>query len=385
MGVGILCVALTLRPAITSVGPVIGLMQRNLGLTNAAAGFVTTLPLLAFAALSPVIPGIARRLGSERTIALGLVVLLCGILLRTIDAVPPLFCGTLLIGLGIAVGNVLLPSLVKHRFPRHIGLMTSAYSTAMGSMAAVASGISVPLAAGLHLGWPRALAVWAVLVAIALVVWLPQLRNRAAAADNPVTGAGASLWRSRLAWQVTLFMGLQSLLFYSSIAWVPQILVHDGLHAATAGWMLSLMQFVALPATFATPVLADRFSDQRAIVIVLGLVSIAGMAGLLLGGGVAAFAVWTGLMGIGQGGSIGLALAMFGLRTTTATEAAGLSGMAQSVGYLLAACGPVCVGLLFDLTGTWTAPIVLLLAVALLMTITGAGASRNRTVGTVAD
>jgi CP family cyanate transporter-like MFS transporter len=373
---GIILIALNLRSAITGVGPLIGTIRTDTGISNTVAGLLTSLPLLAFGFGSTLMPLLARRFGIERTLFGGLLVLIAGILLRSVPATAALFTGTAVLGLAITVGNVLLPSLIKRNFPEHIGTMTGVYTSSMGILAAVASGVSVPLSRIDWLGWRGALGCWASLVLIAVVAWLPQLRaQRSGAAPSPPRGTHSRLWRSPLAWQVTLFMGMQSLLFYVIIAWLPTIVQERGVSAAQAGWQLFLMQIVSLPASLVVPILAGRLPDQRGYTTAAVLFTAAGLAGILLAGTVA-LALWVTLLGIGLGASISLALMFMGLRTRDAHQAAELSGMAQSIGYLLAATGPILVGFLHDLTHNWTLPLALLCLVACALLFAGLGASR---------
>ena len=350
---GIVIAGANLRAALTSVGPLVGEIRADTGISGGAAGLLTTLPLICFAALSLLAPVLARRFGTRRVLTGGLILLAAGIALRSAPPVAALFAGTVVLGLAIAVGNVLLPSLVKADFPTHTGLLMGVYITVMNAGAALGAGVSVPLAHQGDLGWRGALGVWALLALVAVVVWLPLLRgDRPAGASAGDEGRGSDsggLWRSPLAWQVTLFMGLQSVVFYASIAWLPVVLQGVGLSAAQAGWMVSLMQFVGIPAALFAPILAGRRPSQRGFLAAAALLSGAGILGLLLSGG-AATVLWVSILGIGQGASISLALTLFALRTTDAREAAALSGMAQSVGYLLAASGPFLFGVLHDLT-----------------------------------
>ncbi|MGG1242003.1 hypothetical protein BSBH6_02691 [Bacillus subtilis] len=374
---GIIFIAFNLRPAITSVGPVISSIRADLHMSNGTAGFLTALPLLSFAVLSPLAPKLGQRLGNERTLWLGLLMLLIGILLRSAGVTWALFAGTALIGIGIAIGNVLLPSLIKHKYPEKSGIMISLYTTSMCIFAALASGVSVPLAAQMGGGWKQAFLLWGVMALLALLIWIPQLRHRDTA-NKAVKLQTSSIWFSKMAWHVTIFMGLQSFLFYSSIAWFPEILRSHGMDTSTAGWMVSLMQFASLPFTFLTPVLADRMKHQRGIAAGLTAVYLIGLCGLLAGGSHILLAIWMIIIGIGQGSSISLALTLIGLRSENAQQAAALSGMSQSFGYLLAAIGPIFVGYLFDQTHSWTMPIVLLIAALILMGAAGLGAGRDQ-------
>lgn len=379
--IGIIFIAFNLRPAITSIGPIIGFIRNDLGITNTEAGFITTLPLLSFAILSIIAPRIGHALGTERTILIGLIVLFSGIVFRSLGYISTVFFGTFLVGVGVAVGNVLLPGIVKLKFPEKIGIMTSTYTTSMNTFAALGSGLSIPLAQGLGVGWQKGLAFWGVLVIIAMFIWLPQVNKK----NNlePTTNYQTSniyLWQSPLAWQVTLFMGLQSFLFYCTITWLPEILVSNGMDLSLAGWILSMMQLVGLPATFFAPVLAARFQNQKGIVLVIGLIHLAGVIGLIFVQNYALLILSVIFLGIAQGASISLALTIIGLRSTDAKQAANLSGMAQSIGYLLAAIGPILIGFLFDQTHSWTLPLIVLGAVTIMMITAGLGAGRNQFV-----
>lgn len=378
---GIVLIALTMRSPLTSVGPLVGSIRESLGLSNTAAGLLTTLPLLAFALLSPFAPILARRFGVERILLYALVLLMTGIAIRSLNAAAPLFAGTALIGLGIAVCNVLLPSLVKRDFANQVGLMTGVYSVSMNLCGAIASGVSVPLARDLDFAWNGALGIWGILVLMAALFWLPQARAIRASVGAATRGASArrSLWRSPLAWLVTLFMGMQSLLFYVLIAWLPEIMISRGLSEDNGGWMLSLFQIAALPVAFIVPIVAGRMKNQRLLVIIMSVLLFVSLGGLYFGGN-AFISLWTVLLGIGGGCAFSLAMIFLSLRTKDASDAASLSGMSQSVGYLLAATGPILFGLLHDITASWNPPLLLLLVVSTLLFLSGLGASRSRTV-----
>jgi CP family cyanate transporter-like MFS transporter len=377
---GIVLLAANLRPALTGVAPLIGQIRADTGISNGVAGLLTTLPLLAFGLLSPIAPRVARLFGMERVLLASLLVLVAGILLRWAGAVEALFLGTVVLGVAIAVANVLLPSLVKREFPEHAGLMTSVYSTSLGISAALAAGVSVPLAQ--LVGWRGALAVWVLPALLAGVAWLPQLSR----SDHPTDPSARStpgvrdLWRLPLAWQVTLFMGLQSLSYYVTLTWLPEILQAEGMSAARAGWMLGLSQAVAIVTMFLTPMIAERRPSQRGVVVVAVGMSGVGALGLLVAGSTAS-TLWVVLLGLGQGASFSLALTFFALRAPDPGHAAALSGMAQSVGYLLAAGGPFLFGVLRDVTDAWKVPLALLLTVTMCLLIAGIGAARDVHVG----
>ncbi|WYP27072.1 MFS transporter [Alkalihalobacillus sp. FSL W8-0930] len=379
--IGIAVIAFNLRPAITSVGPVIGEIRADFGLSNGAAGLITTLPLLSFAALSPLTPKLGQKLGFEGAIVAGLSLLLLGILLRATGLLSFLFIGTALVGVGIAICNVLLPGLAKLHFPLKVGLITSIYSTLMSIFAALASGITVPMADGLGLGWNTTLLLWGALVLLGLAVWVPQLRGKNSEPKPvDVQPVSSSMWKSSIAWQVTLFMGLQSFLFYSSVAWLPEIMRSHGMSIVTAGWMLSIMQFAGVPGNFLAPIIAGKLKDQRGLVIVISILYFIGLIGLIYGGSTPFLVVSILFMGLASGSSISLALTFIGLRSANAKQASKLSGMAQSLGYLLAASGPIIIGLVFDWFHNWTAPLLMFMVVLIAMTGVGLGAGRNLNV-----
>ena len=379
--VGIALVALNLRLAITSVGPLVSLMRPATGLSNAALGLLTALPLLAFGCVSPLASVVSRRVGVERAVAMALVLLAAGTGLRAAESIVALYIGTGLMGVGVALGNVLLPVLAKRDFPAHTGPITSVYSSMMGLGTTAAAGLSVPLAT--VFGWRGALGIWVVPAAVALLVWLPQL-SRPRPVRRVRRPGGVTLrvlGRSRLAWQVALYMGLQSLTFYVIIAWLPDLLQSRGLSEAVAGWMLALSQATGILGTALIPVWAGRLADQRRVIWTLAVLEAAGLGGLLLPSGMLV-ALWVSLLGFVLGGTFGLALTLLVLRAPDADSAGELSGMAQSVGYFVAAAGPPLFGYLYDSTAGLTVPLSLLGAVLVGKVLSGLPAGRRGLVGT---
>lgn len=380
--IGIIFVAFNLRPAITSIGPLVGMIRTDTGLSNAGAGFITTLPLLAFALLSPIAPRVAQKLSREKTIFLALILLGLGIITRSLGWVSTLFIGTGLIGIAVAFCNVLLPGMVKQSFPTKVGLMTGMYTVALAISAGIAPGISVPLAENFQLGWQGSLCVWAIIVVVAIIIWLPQLKKGLgdSAIPNTTQSGQTALYKSSIAWQLTIFMGLQSLIYFCMIAWLPEILRGYGIATETAGWMVSLVQFSGIPFNFLIPIIADRLSNQKILAFGIGFMCTVGITGLLIGGSLPFLAVCIICVGIGTGAALSLALTLMALRAENATQAGNLSGMAQSFGYLLAALGPIVMGILFDVLHSWTLLLILLIGIAIIMTIAGIGAGRNQYV-----
>lgn len=376
----IILVGFNLRPAITSVGPLLGTIRDHLGLANWSAGILTGLPLVAFAVMSPLAPAIGGRLGNARSILAGLLLLTGGIAVRSLPWTPTLFVGTAIIGVGIAMMNVLLPAFIKDKLPHRVGRMTSIYSTAMAILAATAAGLAVPLARLGGLGWSFSLLAWGLMALVGIAVWViidRTERNDSAAAPAVQPPPPVSLWKSPLAWQVTFFMGLQSFVFYVLVSWLPEMMHDFGFSRAASGWMLSYIQFISLPGTFFAPILAEKFPHQLGIIALIGSGGIVGFTGLLFGGPLPLILFWITILGLASGSSISLSLAFLGMRTRNAMLAAKLSGMAQSVGYVLAATGPLLIGFLYDLTGTWTGPIITMIGVYALLTVAGLGAGRN--------
>lgn len=375
----IVLVAANLRPAVVGVAPVLPQIQLGVGLSATAAGVLTALPVLCFGLLAPAAPRLARRFGIGHTL-LGALALICiGFAVRSSGPAAALFAGTVLIGSAIATGNVLLPGLIKRDFPHRTGSMTGLYSMAISAGGALAAGTTVPMARAAGLDWRGALVLWGLFALVALLFWLPHVRHTDRA--RGVRGVRVrGVWRSPLAWQVTAFMGVQSLGFYAATAWLPVIFIDRGFDPTAAGWLLAFASIVGLTGSMAAPVLATRLRRQRAVAAGLTAVAATGMLGILLLPG--AEVVSMALLGVGQGAALGLSLTLMVLRSPDAAHAAQLSGMAQCVGYIGAAAGPFAVGALHDLTGTWTAPILLLLAAFAVQAAVGVLAGRDRLVTT---
>jgi CP family cyanate transporter-like MFS transporter len=370
---GIALVALNLRPAIASVGPLVADIRAATGLPNPALGLLTTLPLLAFGFLSAFASVLSRRVGMERAVAIGLVLIGGGTALRAAPSVAALYTGTLLLGVGVALGNVLLPALSKRHFPSRSGGITSLYSSMMGLGATAAAGLSVPIAVAF--GWRGSLGIWVLPAVVALVVWVPQILRRPTN-DRLRRGLGLGrLGRSPLAWQIALFMGLQSLTFYVVVAWLPDLLQSRGMTEAAAGGLLALSQATGVVGTAVVPIWAGRVRDQRPIVWALGILEAVGWVGLLVPG-LGLEAVWVSLLGFILGGTFGLALTLLVLRSADAESAGELSGMAQSVGYMVAAAGPPIFGWLYDVSGGWTIPLWFLVVVLAGKLVAGLPAGR---------
>jgi CP family cyanate transporter-like MFS transporter len=359
--IAIAAIAFNLRPPISAVGPLISEIRADTGLSNTLLGMLTTLPILSFGLLSVFTPLFTRRLGTEGTMAMALGILTAGTLLRAIPGTFPLFAGTIIAGAGIAFGNVILPGIVKKQFPTKTGLVTGIYSGMLGTGAALSSGLSVPLSQDLGLGWRWALGFWAIFSFIALLIWLPQLRqNFQVVARRSLGSSLKQLSKSGLAWNVAFFMGFQSFTFYIIIAWLPEVLQDRGIGAGEAGWLLSLCQGVGVFGTFFIPALAERLENQKIPVLVLIILEVVSLIWLMIPG-TAYTGLTVSLLGFSMGGSFGMALLFIVLRTADSDSANELSGISQSIGYTMAATGPALFGAVFHLTQIWTIPLGLLL------------------------
>lgn len=383
--IAVLLVAINLRPAITSVGPLIGIIRDDVGFSNWNIAFLTSLPLIAFMLVSPIAPKLAKRFTAERTLAIALFILVVGIGLRSVPFMFYLFFGTILIGSGIALCNVLLPSVIQDKFTYKIGIMTSLYTAFMNLSATIASGISVPLAQTAGLGWNRSLLLWAIPAAIGLIIWLiiAKINTKPSPIKVKETAKGEvkkSIWKEPLAWMITLFMGFQSLTFYTMLSWLPEILSSSGMDISTAGIMLSYLQLLGIPFSFIMPMVAVRIGDQRLIVIVVNTLFVVGLIFLLLSHSFIGMFIAITLTGMAVGSNFSLALTFLSIRAQGAQNVAELSGMAQSIGYCIAALGPVLLGLLFDITQEWKYPIMVLIAVVVTLTFFGYQAGKKRLV-----
>ncbi|CFY38729.1 inner membrane transport protein YeaN [Salmonella enterica subsp. enterica serovar Typhi] len=375
---GILMIATTLRVTFTGAAPLLETIRTDYGLSTAQTGLLTTLPLLAFALISPLAAGIARRFGMERSLFAAMLLICAGIALRSLPSAALLFAGTAIIGCGIALGNVLLPGLIKRDFSQHVARLTGAYSLTMGAAAALGSALVVPLA--LHgFGWRSALLMLMLFPLLAFLIWLPQWRTtRSANLSSSRALHERGIWRSPLAWQVTLFLGLNSLIYYVIIGWLPTILISHGYSEAQAGSLHGLLQLATAAPGLAIPLILHRFNVQRWIAALVSLLCALGAAGLwfVLGQAI----IWTLLFGFGSGATMILGLTFIGLRASSAHQAAALSGMAQSVGYLLAACGPPVMGKLHNASGSWYLPLSGVTVLAIIMAIFGLYAGRDREI-----
>ncbi|MGW3297332.1 CynX/NimT family MFS transporter [Streptomyces xiamenensis] len=382
---GIVLAALNMRVAVAGVSPLLTDIGDHFGLSATAGGLVTTVPLVFMGLGSLVAPRLAARRGTE-AVLFGALVLLCGgILVRVAPPVIALFAGGILVGTAIALLNVLMPGLIKRDFPDHVAPMTALYSTTMILGAAVSSATAVPLERALG-GWQGPFVSWSLLAGLSALLWLPHVvlarkggTPAAAAGRRTAPRPGPRLTSLPLAWQITLFMGGQSLVAYVVIAWLPTVLSDHGMDKGEAGLVFAFSTLVQMSGSLLVPVLAGRMRRQRALGAVTAGLMAAGVAGLLINPVGGAW-LWAVLLGIGQGGTLGLALTLIVLRTRDAHTAARLSGMSQTWGYLLASLGPFVLGALHQATGGWTVPLTALLLVCCGLMLLALGAGRDRRI-----
>jgi CP family cyanate transporter-like MFS transporter len=365
--VAVAAAGFNLRTAITSLPPLFPDLGARLHLSSATLSLLAATPVICFGVVSAFAAWLNRRFGEEVILLVALVVLTAGLLLRGAAPGVLLFPGTALAASAIAILNVLLSSMVKRRWPERAGLLIGIYLTALSVGAILSSLISVPLYRSSGGSVPLALGLWAAPAALAVLLWLPQLRYRSAPAD-PAAPAGSAaarikIYRYALTWQVTAFMGLQSLLYYAALSWLPTLFQDRGSSAVTAGNLLALMGVGNLASALIVPVLAHRTPGQRALVVPSVIATAAGLAGSLWAP-LGQAPLWVLVLGISQGSCLGLAIFFMMARAPNPGVAASLSAFSQSVGYLAASAGPLEVGLLHTATGSWDIPVGLLLVLS---------------------
>lgn len=375
---GIILVSINLRTSIASVGPLIPFIREDLNISNGLAGFLTTLSLLTFAIFSLFAPSIGKRIGNGKAIFLGILLLTIGVVVRVLGGIELLYLGTALTGIGIVIANVLMIPFFKARLPEKIGLLTAILTTGMSLFAAIASGISVPMAVDWGWGWRGSLVSWSLLMALALLAWIPQLKPSQSGTHEALLPA-KKVWKSRIAWQVTLFMGAQSVMYFTMITWLPDMLIARGMSPFTAGIALSYMQLISLIGTFFAPGLLIRLKEQSNVILAVGVSYIVGYAALFIHHEWVTFGALT-IIGIGSGASLSIAYTLISLRSSEDMTTAKLSGMVQSAGYILAALGPLLFGISMDMFGNWNVLIWFLLLMTIQFIGFGLPAGRDKKI-----
>ncbi|MEG3133826.1 MFS transporter [Rouxiella sp. T17] len=378
----VLLTAANLRTPITATGPILDNIRATFGLSAAAAGVLNFIPLMLFAAIAPIASWLGNRIGLEKSLWSAVCLIALGSVLRILPAESGLWLGTIILSTGIAASNVLLPPLIKRDFTQHTAKYIGLYASTMAITASIASGIAVPLASLGNIGWQLSVGVWAIPALIAAVVWLPLVKKARTPRPLNAMTDGARLkspWRSALGWQVSLFMALQSMVFYTLIDWFTPFAQSHGFSQASAGWLLFVYQAVAIIANLGCMSALKRMKDQRLIGFIASLAISIGLAGLLFAPAIAL--LWLIIAGLGAGASMVICLSLFNLRAVDHRQAAQLSGMAQCVGYGIAALGPLIFGIIHQYSGNWTFPLALLLACHLFQLILAPLAGRARQIG----
>ncbi|MFE4454367.1 CynX/NimT family MFS transporter [Streptomyces sp. NPDC056796] len=380
--IGLVLAALNLRPAITSLGPLLEEVRDGLHMSGSVAGVLTSVPPLCFAVFGFMAPRLARRFGPSAVVCAGMMAITAGLLLRPfVGGTAGFLAASALALMGIAVSNVLMPVIVKRWFPDRVGTMTGLYSMALALGTALAAALTVPLTNALGGSWRSGLVIWAALAAVAVLPWLPFLKDRGdtfrQAAGTPAPPA-LRITRSRTSWALACFFGLQATAAYITMGWMPQIFRDAGLPAGTAGVLLAVTMAMGVPLAFVIPRVASRLRTQGPIVLVLSACGLAGYAGLYLAPAGGAW-LWALLLGIANC-AFPLALTMIGMRSRTGAGVVRLSAFAQSTGYLLSIPGPLLVGVLYQHSGGWGLPLALMAGLLVPQTVAGVLAGRARTI-----
>ncbi|MEY8772832.1 MFS transporter [Erwinia sp. ACCC 02193] len=379
--IGILLIASNLRAPITALGPVIHEIAASFNLSGVYTGLLNALPLLIFGLASPFAPLLTRRIGLEKSLLTAIVLITAGCLTRSSLGGMGLWTGTFIIGLGIAVANVLIVPLIKRDYPGHTARCIGLYAATMALTAALSSGIAFPLSALSSATWRVSLGIWVIPAAFALIIWMKVCARTDKEADlttKPVVRSISSVWKSGVAWQVSMFMALQTMVFYTLIDWYPSMANEHGVSSSAAGFHLFIYQAVAVVANLSTALFITRLKDQRLLGLVCSLFITSGVAGLLIMPGISV--LWLILAGIGAGMSMVTCLTLFGLRAREHHQAGQLSGKAQCIGYLIGALGPCLAGILHGHTHTWSSILLCLILISLVQAYFSWQAGRNRFV-----
>lgn len=375
----VLFVAANLRAPFTAIGPVLNEMSTVLNLTNVQASLLTSIPLLMFAGFSMWISHLSAKNNTSKMLLLGMIVMFLGSLFRVYGNVSMLMIGSVFIGLGICVGNVVVPGYIKKNLSNHIGLMTGMFALFMNLVAAFASGLSVDIGKWTHWAWKGSIGIWSILELAAIIILMLELMfiykgNTTVPKDN--SSSTFKMYRSRLAWQISVFMGLQSVIYYSLVAWLPAVLISYGMSDAETGWVLFAFQMSALPFSFLGPVIANKMKDQRKLIYFVSLLLFVSMIMFVIDKIRFAY-IAAILIGASNGFAFSMCLLFFSIRTQSVANAVKLSGMAQSIGYLIAAFGPMVFGGLRKFDKSWDLSLYFIVLIGILILYFGSAASRD--------
>ncbi|MFF1846540.1 CynX/NimT family MFS transporter [Streptomyces sp. NPDC058232] len=383
VAVGLVLTALNLRPAITSLGALLEEVRDGLHMSGSVAGVLTSVPPLCFAVFGIMAPRLARRFGPGTVVCAGMVAIAAGLVIRPfVGSTAGFLAASALALMGIAVSNILMPVIVKRWFPDRVGSMTGLYSMALALGTALAAAVTVPMTDALGGSWKAGLGIWAVLAAVAVLPWIPLMRESRGAGQATAQQHGDApalrITRSRTAWGLACFFGLQATAAYIAMGWMPQIFRDAGVSAGTAGVLLAVTMAMGVPLAFVIPRVAARMKNQGPIVVFLCACGLVGYAGLYLAPAEGAWA-WALLLGIANC-AFPLALTMIGMRSRSGAGVVRLSAFAQSTGYLISIPGPLLVGVLYQHSGGWGLPIALMAGLMVPQMVAGILAGRDRTI-----
>lgn len=376
----VIFLAANMRACYTGVGTIVSFIQADLGLSAAAAGMITTIPLIIFAVVCPLSAPLSGKFGIGKMLLVGLVLNAFGSALRAFGGAVGLFAGTAILAVGVGIMNALMVGLIKLRFSSHVGVVTSCYTTTMATTSAVGLAVNVPITTAV--GWRWNLAIYGIICLAAVLLWLPRAgesenRGLASAGEGGLMG---KLARSRRAWALTAFMGTQSLLFYCITAWIPSVLQWRGMSVAEAGTAATVLQLVSLPSTLLIPILAEKMNWRLLLAIFDGFYLV-GMLSFFFSG-LGSVGMWLGIcfIAFGMGTGFSACIFLFSKKTGSPAETAAISGFAQCGGYVFAAIGPVLMGWIFDRSGSWNGAMLFAFAVCVVMTIASLISANKKSV-----
>lgn len=376
---GLLLLGVCMRMPITAIPSVIKEIANTFSVEPTSLGILTTIPLLCFALLSTVVSALAQRIGNELTIELAMVLMFVGSYLRILNY-SSLIVGTILVGAAITCINVLLPAIISDKLPDRIGSVTGMYNVAMTLFAAIGAYAITPITHATS--WETAVVIISVIALFVAIVWLPNLRyNQRANASEQPADRGTNMWKNSNAWWLLLFFGGQCFVFYSIVAWLPTIAMDAGLSSDQASLVAGLLQLFSMPVAFLVPVIATRMKNRQPIMLFAGIVSLIGTGMMFFPVNSFVYYAFVALfLGMGTTTTFVLAMTLFGLKTKSAADTRNLSGMVQSVGYLIAALGPIVVGNLYSQTHNWIASLIVIAIAAIFFTVCGVIAERKQFV-----
>lgn len=364
----VILLAANMRACYTGVGTIVSFIRADLGLSAAAAGMITTIPLIIFAVVCPLSAPLSSRFGIGKMLLAGLALNAFGSVLRAFAGGLGLFAGTAILAVGVGIMNALMVGLIKLRFSSHVGVVTSCYTTTMATTSAVGLAVNVPITTAV--GWRWNLAIYGLICFAAVLVWLPHARESENRGGSAAGGGGlmGKLLRSRRAWALTAFMGTQSLLFYCITAWMPSVLQWRGMSVAEAGTAATVLQLVSLPSTLLIPILAEKM-NWRVLLAIFDGCYLVGMLSFFFCS-LGSVGMWIGicLIAFGMGTGFSACIFLFSKKTASPAETSAISGFAQCGGYVFAAIGPVLMGWMFDQSGSWNGAMFFAFAVCVVMT-----------------